>query len=222
VADERWSDVDHYFESKFVVPDAALTAAVEHSHAAGLPDIQVSPLQGRFLELLVRITGARKILEFGTLGGYSTIWMARALPAGGKLISLEFDPKHAEVARQNIANAGLSSVVEVRQGKAIDSLPGIAAEGIGPFDLVFIDADKPSTPGYVEWALRLSRPGTVIVVDNVVRGGEVAGSGKGDAGVEGIRSFADLVAAEPRLLATTIQNVGVKGYDGFAIALVTS
>jgi predicted O-methyltransferase YrrM len=198
-----------------------LEAALAASSAAGLPPHDVSPLQGRFLELLARLQGARAILEIGTLGGVSTISLARALPAGGRLVTLEANAAYAGVARANIARAGLGELIEVRVGPALDTLPAIAAEGAGPFDLVFIDADKRSNPEYLEWALRLTRVGSLIVADNVVRGGAVADTAGNDPSVVGVRRFLDLVAAEPRLSATAIQTVGEKGYDGFALALVT-
>jgi predicted O-methyltransferase YrrM len=216
-----WSAVDDYIGDKLLPEDAALTAALHANAAAGLPAIDVSPAQGKFLNLLVRITGARRVLEIGTLGGYSTICMASALPADGRLVTLEYEPRHAEVARANLARAGLSERVEVRVGKGLDSLPVLHAEGGDPFDLIFIDADKPSNPGYLEWAVRLSRPGTVIVLDNVVRDGQVIDAASGDLNVEGARAGFDFIAAHPRLSATALQTVGAKGYDGFAIALVS-
>lgn len=216
VEQARWDAVDEWIEARFVGADSALDEALEASDAAGLPAIAVSPAQGRLLELLVRMSGARSVLEVGTLGGYSTIWLARGLPAGGRVVTLELDPHHAEVARANLERAGLGEIVEVRVGPAADTLLQLT----GPFDLVFIDADKPSTPSYFSQALRLSRPGTVIVVDNVVRRGEVADPDSSEGGVPGIRAFADLVAGEPSLRATAIQTVGRKGYDGFAVVLV--
>lgn len=219
MATETWTAVDDYITGLIVHADRALDAAQEASRAADLPAISVSAALGKFLHLLARIQGARKILEIGTLGGYSTIWMARALPPDGRLVTLEFDPKHAEVARANIARAGLSDRVDVRLGRAIDALPGLVEEG--PFDLVFIDADKPSTTDYFNWALKLARRGTVIVVDNVVRDGKVASpSGDGDESVEGMRKFMTALASEKRVSATAVQTVGAKGYDGFAIAIV--
>jgi predicted O-methyltransferase YrrM len=216
---ETWSAVDDYITRLIVPADPALDAAQEASRAADLPAISVSAAQGKFLHLLARIRGARRILEIGTLGGYSTIWLARALPPDGRLVTLEFDPKHADVARGNIARAGLSALVDLRVGRAIDALPGLVKEG--PFDLVFIDADKPSTTDYFNWALKLSRRGTVIVVDNVVRDGQIAGPpGNGDESVEGMRRFMAALASDPRVSATALQTVGVKGYDGFAIAFV--
>ena len=217
---ERWTEVDDYLVDRLVPTDEALDAALAASDAAGLRAINVTPAQGRFLNLLARIAGARRILEVGTLGGYSTIWLARALPADGRLVSLEIDPATAEVARSNLARAGLDGVAEVQVGRAIDLLPALAGES--PYDLVFIDADKPSNPDYLQWALRLTRPGSVIIVDNVVRDGAVADAASDDPMVLGTRRMMDLVAAEPRLDATALQTVGAKGYDGFLLALVTS
>ena len=217
---ETWTAVDRYLTDLFVPADSALDAALEASAAAGLPSINVSPTQGKLLQLVARIQGARDILEIGTLGGYSTIWLARALPAGGRLITLEFEPKHAEVARGNLARAGLAGVVELRVGRALDTLPQLAAEGRGPFDLIFIDADKPSTADYFAWSLKLSRRGSVIIVDNVVRKGAVADSASDDPNVRGMRRFHELLAAEKRVSATILQTVGSKGHDGFAIAFV--
>jgi predicted O-methyltransferase YrrM len=209
---EIWTAVDRYITDLFVPPDAALTAALQASQSAGLPTINVS----------ARALGARAILEIGTLGGYSTIWLARAMPAGGRLITLEADPKHAEIARANIARAGLAGVVELRLGRALDTLPQLAAEGRGPFDLIFIDADKPSYADYFTWALKLSRRGSVIIGDNVIRKGAVLNPGASDdPRVPGVLRFNELVAAEPRVSATVIQTVGGKGYDGFTMAVVT-
>ncbi len=219
---EQWSAVDRYITDLLVPVDAALDAALQQSAASGLPAISVSPAQGKMLHLLAKLQGARSILEIGTLGGYSTIWLARALPADGQLISLEADPRHAEVARRNIAAAGLDGVVTIRLGRAIETLPQLASEGLGPFDVIFIDADKPGNPDYFAWALKLSRRGSLIIVDNVVRGGAVIDSASRDAGIQGVRRLNELLAAEPRVSATVIQTVGSKGYDGFAIALVTS
>jgi predicted O-methyltransferase YrrM len=219
---ERWTAVDRYLTDLLVPPDPALDGALEASASAGLPSIHVSPAQGKLLHLLARVRGARAILEVGTLGGYSTIWLARALPADGHLITLESDPRHAEVARANIARAGLVGVVELRLGPALETLPRIAAEGRGPFDLVFIDADKPSNADYFDWALKLTRRGSLIVVDNVVRKGAVADPASDDPAVLGSRRCIQKIAAEPRVAATAIQTVGSKGYDGFAIALVTA
>jgi predicted O-methyltransferase YrrM len=217
---ETWSSVDQYFGDLLVPSDPALDAALADSAAAGLPPHSVAPNQGKLLQLLARMCGAGSILEIGTLGGYSTIWLARALPADGRLVTLEANPKHAEVASTNIARAGLSSVVDLRVGKAADILPLLHAEDVGPFDLIFIDADKPSNPVYLEWSLRLSRPGTVIIGDNVVRNGAVTDGSSDDPNVKGVRRFLELVSAERRLSATAIQTVGAKGYDGLAIAIV--
>ena len=222
MTEDQWNAVDRYFTDLLVSPDAALDAALAASAAAGLPAINVSPAQGKLLHLLARAVGARSILEIGTLGGYSTIWLARALPEGGRIISLEADTGHAEVARANLTRAGLADVVEVRLGLALDTLPRLAAEGREPFDLVFVDADKPNNAAYFDWALRLSHPGSVIVVDNVVRGGEVIDAASDSPTVQGVRRFLERLAAEPRVTATAIQTVGNKGYDGFAIALVTA
>jgi predicted O-methyltransferase YrrM len=219
--DPRWSAVDRYIESTLAPSDPALAAALAASKAAGLPDIQVTPSQGKLLHLFARMLNARSILEVGTLGGYSTIWLARALPPGGRLVTLESEPKHAEVARANLARAGLAAMVEVRVGRAIELLPKLHAEGLGPFDLVFIDADKPGNPDYFEWALRMSRPGSLIVVDNVVREGAVADAASTEPSVLGTRRLFDRLAREGRVSATAIQTVGTKGYDGFAMALVT-
>ncbi|MFH8710270.1 O-methyltransferase [Streptomyces zaomyceticus] len=216
----QWNAVDTYFTDTIAPADEALTAALAGSVAAGLPEIAVAPNQGKLLHLLARIQGARSILEIGTLGGYSTIWLARALPTDGRLITLEYDPEHAEVARTNIARAGLDKIVEVRTGAALDSLPQLEAEGAGPFDLFFIDADKVNNPRYVEWALKLSRPGSVIIVDNVVRGGRITTPDPDDPAITGTRELFELVAAEPRLDATAVQTVGAKGYDGLLLARV--
>jgi predicted O-methyltransferase YrrM len=219
---ENWNAVDRYINDRLLAPDPALSAALQASDAAGLPQISVSPSQGKLLQLLAQARGARSILEIGTLGGYSTIWLARALPRDGRLITLEFDPKHAEVARANVARAGLADIVELRIGRALDTLPQLVAESRGPFDLIFIDADKPGYPDYLAWALRLSRRGSVIIADNVVRNGAVVDAASTDPAVQGVRRFIDMLAAEPRVSATAVQTVGSKGYDGFAIALVTA
>jgi predicted O-methyltransferase YrrM len=221
MTEELWGAVDRYINDLFVPPDDVLNAVVQASNAAGLPPINVSPNQGKLLQLLALIQGARNILEIGTLGGYSTIWLARALRRGGRLITLESDPKHIEVARINIARAGLGDVVELRFGQALDTLAQLMTENRGPFDLIFIDADKPSYPDYFEWALKLARPGSLIIADNVVRKGAVIDPATSDPRVKGVRRFNDLLAGEPRVSATVIQTVGSKGYDGFAIALVT-
>lgn len=218
--EQTWTAVENYLDALLIPPDPALEASREASAAAGLPDIAVTPSQGKFLHLLARIRGARNILEIGALGGYSTIWLARALPQGGRLISIEADPKHCEVTRANVARAGLSSIVDLRLGLALELLPELAAEGLEPFDFVFLDADKENNAPYFEWALRLSHPGSVIVVDNVIRDGEVADPKSADSRVQGIRRLNELIAEEPRVSATTLQTVGSKGYDGFMLALV--
>ena len=220
MSQELWSAVDRYINQLLVPSDAGLDAALAASVEAGLPAINVAPNQGKLLQLLARLQGARAILEIGTLGGYSTIWLARALPPGGRLITLEANPKHAEVARANISRAGLAKVVEVCLGPALETLPRLLHEGRGPFDFIFIDADKTGYPDYFTWALKLSRPGSLIVADNVVRKGALADSANEDPLVQGVRRFTELVAAEPRVNATAIQTVGSKGYDGFALALV--
>jgi predicted O-methyltransferase YrrM len=217
---EQWDAVDDYIGESLVPADPVLEAALLASADAGLPPISVSPSQGKLLHVLARAQGARAILEIGTLGGYSAIWLARALPSGGRLITLEAEPRHAEVARANLARAGLADVAEVRVGPAQQTLPQMHSAGEGPFDLIFIDADKPGYPGYLRWSLRLSRPGTMIIADNVVRGGAVADPDSADVNVQGVRHYIDMMAAEPRTSATVIQTVGSKGYDGFAVAVV--
>jgi predicted O-methyltransferase YrrM len=202
--------------------DTALDAVLAASATAGLPPINVSPSQGKLLHLMSRAIGARNILEIGTLGGYSTIWLARAVVPGGRVVTLEADPRHAEVARANFTRAGLDDVVDVRLGMALETLPVLAAENREPFDFIFVDADKPNNAAYFDWALKLSHPGSIIVVDNVVREGEVIDATSDSPTVQGVRRFLDRLAAEPRVSATAIQTVGNKGYDGFAIALVTS
>jgi predicted O-methyltransferase YrrM len=219
---EQWTAVDRYITDLLVRPDAALNEALKSSDAAGLPAINVAPNQGKLLHVLARLKGAKNILEIGTLGGYSTIWLARALSPGGRLITLEFDPKHADVARANISRAGLAEVVEIRVGLAIEALPKLAAEKREPFDLIFIDADKPSNCDYFQWALKLSRPGSVIIVDNVVRSGGVVDANSTDPAVQGTRRFYEMLSKEKRVISTAIQTVGIKGYDGLAIALVTA
>jgi predicted O-methyltransferase YrrM len=218
--DELWTAVDDYFASNLVPPDEALEAALQASVAAGLPAINVAANQGRLLMILARAMGARRILEIGTLGGYSTIWLARGLAPDGRLISLEANPDYAEIARANIARAGLAETVEVRVGRAQDTLPALSAET--PFDLIFIDADKPGTPGYFQWAVKLSRRGSLIIVDNVVREGEVLDAASEDASVQAMRRFFEIAATDPRVAGTAIQTVGAKGHDGLAILLVTS
>jgi predicted O-methyltransferase YrrM len=220
MSQEQWTAVDNYIGNLFIGTDFALEAALDSSKAAGLPTINVSPTQGKLLHLLARVQGARKILELGTLGGYSTIWLARALPPEGRLISLEIDPKRAEIARANIARAELANVVEIRLGRAADSLQQLVAEGRAPFDLIFIDADKPGYAEYLTWCLKLSRPGTLIIADNVVRKGAVADPGSADENVQGIRKFNEALAAEKRVTTTVVQTVGCKGYDGLALILV--
>jgi caffeoyl-CoA O-methyltransferase len=214
-----WDAVDAYF-GPLVAEDDVLAAAGARARAAGLPEIQVSPAQGRLLQLLALATGARRVLEVGTLGGYSTIWLARALPAGGSLVTCEIDPAHAAVARESLDAAGLSGVVDVVVGAAADTLRRLVDERAEPFDLVFVDADKPSNPVYLDLALRLSRPGTLIVVDNTVRGGAVADAESTDPNVLGVREMVEHVVADPRLDATAVQTVGSKGYDGFVLARV--
>lgn len=219
--DPLWTSVDEYVSSLFLPADPALDAAVEASEAAGLPAIAVSPAQGKLLYVLALAMQARRILEIGTLGAYSTLWLARALPPEGRLVTLELQPTHADVARANLARAGLGAQVEVRLGPALETLPRLVEEGAGPFDLVFIDADKPGYPRYWPWALRLSRPGTLIVADNVVREGAVADAGSADANVQGVRRYLECVASEPGVTGTVLQTVGVKGYDGLSLAVVT-
>lgn len=216
---DRWSEVDTYFERELLPPDAALTAALAASAKAGLPSIQVSPSQGKLLQLLALSIGAQHVLEVGTLGGYSTIWMARALPAGGKLVTLELSALHARVAQENFRRAGLAERIEVREGEALASLARLRAERAGPFDLVFIDADKQNIPAYLEASLALSRVGTLIVVDNVVREGKVVDA-SGDGSVQGVRQMTAMLARDSRVTATVIQTVGAKGYDGFLLARV--
>jgi len=215
-----WTAVDGYFGDLLIARDEKLDAALAANRKAGLPAIDVSRLQGKFLELLVRISGARRILEIGTLGGYSTIWLARGLPEGGRIVTLEFDPHHAEVACANLEHAGVLDRVDLRVGRAIDTLPKLENTADSPFDLIFIDADKESYPEYLDWTLRLSRVGTVIVADNVVRDGRVVEADCDDERVRGVRRFTERLAAEPRLNATVLQNVGTKGYDGLALAVV--
>lgn len=226
MSQDLWTAVDDYITEHLLSPDRSLDAAVAASEAAGLPPIAITPNQGKLLELLARIHHAQSILELGTLGGYSTIWLARALPEGGRLVTLEREPRYAEVALANIANAGLADIVQVRVGPALETLPEMYGEGAGPFDLIFIDADKQNYPGYLEWSLKLSRVGTLIIGDNVVRGGAILdaeASGSGDGGIAaGVRRFYEMLAAEPRVSATAIQTVGAKGHDGFALGLVTA
>ena len=217
MSDKTWSAVDEYISDRLLAgADPVFEAILRANAAGGLPAIDVSPAQGKFLHLLVKIAGAKRILEIGTLGGYSTVWMAKALPPDGRLLTLEYSPVHAEVARDNIARAGLLEQIEVRQGAALDLLPAVE----GPFDLIFIDADKPNNPGYLEHALRLSRSGTVIILDNVVRDGRVTDASSDDRNVRGSRAAFDFFRDHPKLDTTALQTVGLKGYDGFALALV--
>jgi predicted O-methyltransferase YrrM len=217
-----WAAVDDYFQGRLAPSDKYLDAAVRANRKAGLPAIDVSPLQGQHLNLLVRMTQPKRVLEIGTLGGYSTICMARALPVGGRIVTLEFSPRHAEVARKNMKNAGVLERVDLRVGRAIESLGILENEGAEPFDFIFIDADKESNAEYLKWALRLSRVGTTIVVDNVVREGKVIEAKSKDPDIVGTRRMTELIAKEPRLSATVMQNVGAKGYDGFLLAVVVS
>ena len=220
MSQELWSAVDRYIVECQVGTDAALDHALALANSAGLPAINVAPNQGKFLQLLARTAGARKILEIGTLGGYSAIWLARALPAGGRLITLESQAKHVEIARSCLDKAGLSNVVDIRLGRALETLPTLKSEA--PFDFTFIDADKENIAEYFRWALELSRPGALIVVDNVVRKGAVLDAESSDVNVQGVRRFNESLAKESRVTATTLQTVGSKGYDGVTIALVTA
>ena len=217
---EQWTAVDRYIGDTVVPSDSALDAALEASAKAELPAIAVTANQGKLLHILARLIAARRVLEIGTLGGYSTIWLARALPKGGRVITLEVNPKHAEVARANVARAGLAKTVEIRLGGALETLPKLAAEKAGAFDLIFIDADKANIPEYFTWSLKLSHPGSLIIVDNVVRKGAVIEADSDDPDVQGVRRLNEMLAKEKRVTATTIQTVGSKGYDGFTIALV--
>ncbi len=221
MSQELWTSVDRYITKTLIPADPVLDAALTASAEAGLPPIAVAPNQGKWLMILARAIGVRSILEMGSLGGYSTIWLARALPANGRMITLEADPRHAEVAQANIARAGLADKVEIRLGKALETLPELAAEANAPFDLIFIDADKENYPGYLEWALRLSRPGSLIIGDNVVLDGKVIDAADPDPAIKGVRRMNEIIASDPRLDATAIQTVGSKGYDGFMIAIVT-
>jgi predicted O-methyltransferase YrrM len=228
MSQDLWTAVDSYIAERLLTPDPALDAALAANEAAGLPPIAITPNQGKLLELLARVHKTQSILELGTLGGYSTIWLARALPQGGRLITLEREPRYAELAGANIANAGFADMVQVRVGPALETLPELHAEGAAPFDLIFIDADKQNYPGYLEWSLKLSRVGTLIIGDNVVRAGAILEPDAedpdfGDGGVAaGVRRFYEMLSAEPRVSATAIQTVGDKGHDGFALALVTA
>ena len=220
MSQDQWTAVDAYIVDRLAPSDAVLDHALDANAAGGLPAHDVSPPQGKLLHLIARTAGARRVLEIGTLGGYSTIWLARALPEDGLVVTLEAVAAHADIARDNIARAGLSARVDLRVGPALETLPLIEAEGLGPFDLIFIDADKPSNPQYLAWALKLARPGAVIIGDNVVRDGAVVDPASDDPRVQGVRAFFDMIAAEPRLSATAIQTVGAKGWDGFVFALV--
>jgi len=222
MSQRQWTKVDTYLNRLFTPSDPALDTALKASKAAGLPAISVTANQGKLLHLLARAQRAKKILEIGTLGGYSTIWLARALPSGGRLVTLEADPKHAKVAKTNIARAGLAKKVELRLGKAQETLPRLVREKTSPFDLIFIDADKPGYPSYLKWSLKLSHPGTLIIADNVVQDGKVTDRSNREPNVQGIRKFNKLLATDARLSATAIQMVGSKGWDGFAVALVTT
>ncbi len=215
-----WNDVDRYLTDLLVPQDEALSLALKESAAAGLPAINVAPNEGKFLHLLARSINAKHILEIGTLGGYSTIWLARALAPGGRIVTLEFEPKHADVARKNIARAGLTDRVEQCVGRALDTLPKLHADRRAPFDFVFVDADKPSNPDYFTWALKLTRKGSLIVIDNIVRKGAIADVSNTDASLVGTRKCLEMIAAETRVSATALQTVGSKGYDGFTMALV--
>lgn len=217
-----WNDVDSYFTDTLLPHDPVFAETLRAAEAGGLPPISVSAPLGMLLHVLVRTVGARRVLEIGTLAGFSTIWLARGVGEGGSVVTLELDPRHAEVARGNFERAGVQGIVDLRLGRALDSLAEIEKNGEGPFDLIFVDADKNTYPEYVRWALRLSRPGTLIVVDNVVREGRVLEESSDDPNMVGIRGALEILGAEPRLLATAIQTVGSKGYDGFAVALVTA
>jgi predicted O-methyltransferase YrrM len=219
-AEKRWTEVDRYFSEYLLGSDPILESALEESAKAELPPISVSPNQGKLLQILAQILGARSILEVGTLAGYSTIWLARGLRSGGRVTTLEVDSRHAEVAKRNFKHAGLGKVIELRLGNALDTLPKLFAEECGPFDLIFIDADKQNIPAYFEWALKLSHPGSLIVVDNVVRDGAVIDADSSDPNIQGVRRFIGMLGNESRASGTAIQTVGIKGYDGFAIVLV--
>jgi predicted O-methyltransferase YrrM len=217
---ETWKNVDQYLAALFIPDDPVMTAALAASAAGGLPPIHVSPLQGRMLQLLAQMQGAQRILEVGTLGGFSTLWLARALGPAGRIVTLELDPKHAGVARATFRRAGLADRIELRLGAAGDSLAAMVAAGEAPFDFVFIDADKASIPDYYRYAVQLSRPGAVIITDNVIRKGAVLDAGSDDASVQGVRRFNEIVAGDARVTSTTIQTVGEKGYDGFTLTVV--
>ena len=215
-----WSEVDDYLGNLLAPHDAALTRALDSNHASGLPSIDVPPLLGKFLDLMIRISGARRVLELGTLGGYSTIWMARALPSDGQLITLELESKHADIARANLDAAGVLNRVDIRVGPAIETLRALHSAGAQPFDLIFLDADKQSLPEYLDWSLKLSRPGTVIIADNVVRDGKVVDTKTDDPHVRGVQRYLERAAREPRLSTTAMPTVGARGYDGFSLSVV--
>ena len=217
---DRWAEVERYFAGLLFPSDAALDAALADSVAADLPPINVAAAQGRFLAIVARMIRAHRILEIGTLGGYSGIWLARALPPGGRLVTLEIDSRHADVARRNFERAGLSDRIDLRVGAAQDTLPAMVSDGTAPFDFVFVDADKPRYVEYLDWSIRLCRPGGVIIVDNIVRDGEVVNEHSTDAKVQGVREFNAALAVERRVDATALQLVGAKGYDGFAVMVV--
>ncbi len=219
---ETWAAVDRYFGDRLAPHDVALAACIEANREAGMPSIDVPSLLGKFLALMVRISGARRVLEIGTLGGYSTVWLARAVPAGGQVVTLEIDPRHAEVARKNLELAGVLERVEITIGPAMEAMSALHEGAAPPFDLIFIDADKKSIPEYLEWSMKLSRPGTIIIVDNVVRDGAVLNQESADPDIQGVRRMTEMMASNPRLSATAIPTVGARGYDGFAIAVVTS
>lgn len=219
--EDEWDAVDSYFTNVVVKPDPALEGAMQANAAAGLPTIDVAPNQGKMLQVLALAVGARRILEIGTLGGYSTLWLARALPRGGRAVSLELEQKHADVAKANLKRAGLAKKVEIRVGPAAESLEQLHAEGAKPFDLIFIDADKQNNAVYLGWALKLAKRGTLILVDNVVREGKIVDADSDDPDIRGTRAMFEMLGAEPGLAATAIQTVGSKGYDGFAMAVVT-
>lgn len=221
-AKETWKQVDQYFTDAVIAPGDRFNAAMEANRKADLPPIDVTALQGKFLEIMVRATGARRVLEIGTLGGYSTLWLASALPENGVVVTLELEPRHAEIAMHNLKTAGLANKVDLRVGPAAETLKALAQEHTAPFDFIFIDADKASYPEYLQWSIKLSRPGTLIVADNVVRDGKVVDPESPDPHIQGVRRFTELVAAEPRLSTTVLQTVGTKGYDGFAISVVLS
>lgn len=220
MSETQWDAVDRYLTEALLPSDAILAEVLERCAAADLPPISVSPAQGCLLHLLVKMSGARNVLEVGTLGGYSSIWLARALPTHGRLLTIELDPRHVEIARANIERAGLSEVVELYCGFAIEVLPTLASEGLSPFDFVFIDADKENTAAYFDWAIQLARPGSVIVVDNVVRNGAVVDPHSEDSSVQGIRCFLAAATNDDRITMTALQTVGSKGYDGFAVGIV--